>query len=263
MSQIPVDALQQTHTHSFDLAAPIDPSLWDTQLATQDPHSSCHLTQQNTPPAQTPMGLCTCLSLTYLTLTDLQTVPTFAFPQVIIPLRKAMTAVSTLTHCPVCPLDPFSAIQNVSSIVSLIKAIVERFSKVLAEVDREAALLASTGQRKPYRIGDNSPALAHMHTGTLDCPMGFNIELEPEVWKKLVKTALKTEMEGGGSNPVPLRGLLREVEERQRRWHTDREFLGDERRRVWGGEHCEREGEVCESLGGEHIRRAMGMLDWE
>lgn len=209
------------------------------------------------------MGPCTCLSLTYLTLTDLQTVPTFSFPQVIIPLRKAMTTVSSLIKCPVCPLDPFSAIQNVSSIVSLFKAIVERFSKVLHEVNLEATRLTQSGQKKPYRIGDNNPALSHLHTGTIDCPMGFNIELEPEVWKKLVKTALKTEMYGGGSNSTPLKLLLKETEERQQRWHNDPEFLGEQRRRLWGQEHCERDKSACESLGGEHIRRAIRMLDWE
>ena len=73
------------------------------------------------------------------------------------------------------------------------KAVVERFNKVLIEVDREALRLEETGQKKPYRIGDNNPALQHLHTGTLDCPMGFNIEIEGKDWKKLVKTALKTE----------------------------------------------------------------------
>lgn len=209
------------------------------------------------------MGPCTCLSLTYLTLTDLQTIPTFSFPQVIIPLRKAMTTVSSLIHCTVCTLDPYSAIQNVSSIVSLFKAIVERFSKVLHEVDLEATRLLNTGAKKPYRIGDNNPALFHLHTGTPDCPMGFNIALEPDVWKKLVKTALKTEMYGGGSNPHSLEALLKETEERQQRWHNDKEFFGQERRRLWGQENCEKDKTSCESFAGEHIRRAMGNLNWE
>lgn len=92
--------------------------------------------------------------------------------------------------------------------------------------------------------------------------MGFNVDLEPGVWKSLVKSALRTEIEGGGSNATPLKALLEEVEERQRRWHTDKEFLGEERRRVWGSQECERDSSKCEGLGGEHMRRAMGMLDW-
>ncbi|XPS75120.1 hypothetical protein M3J09_007230 [Ascochyta lentis] len=239
----------------------IDPSLWDTTIipAPQHPHPATLAT----PPENPPIGPCPCLSLTYLTLTDLQTVPTFSFPQVIIPLRKAMRAVASLHNCPTCPLDVFSAIQNVSALASLFKAIVSRFSRVLHEVDSEAARLRDRGARKPYRIGDNDPALSHLHTGTLDCPMGFNVELEPGVWKSLVKTALRTEMDGGGSNPMPLMRLLRETEERQVRWHAEGGLLAEERRRMWGREDCERGRTTCEGLGSEHIRRAIGMLDWE
>jgi hypothetical protein len=209
------------------------------------------------------MGPCTCLSLTYLTLTDLQTVPTFSFPQVIIPLRKAMTTVSSLINCPICPLDPFSAIQNVSSLVSLFKAIIERFSKVLQEIGLEYDRLVTSGGKKPYRIGDNNPHLAHLHTGTLDCPMGFNIDLEPDAWKSLVKMALKGEVQGGGSNPTPLKTLLEQAEARQRKWHSDTGFLREERRRMWGSQdECEGEHGECRSLGSGHIKRAMEALDW-
>lgn len=208
------------------------------------------------------MGPCTCLSLTYLTLTDLQTVPAFSFPQVIIPLRKAMTTISSLIHCPVCPSDAFSAIQNVSSLSSLFKALLQRFSKVLQEIDAESDRLRTKGEKKPYRIGDNSPAVAHLHTGTLDCPMGFNVELEPDAWRGLVKTALRGEVHGGGSNPVPLARLLEMAEERQKKWHSDEGFLREERRRMWGREECEDDRGACKSLGSEHIRRAMEALDW-
>lgn len=249
--------IYNTHVRSFDQIPPIDPSLWD-----QTPTDNTQPTQ--TPTAhQTALGPCTCLSLTYLTLTDLQTVRTFSFPQVVIPLRKAMASLSSLMTCPICPSDPFSAIQNISSIVSLFKAIVERLSKVLHEVDLEAARLTHANEKKPYRIGDNNPALAHLHTGTLDCPMGFNISLEPDVWKHLVKTALRTEVDGGGSNPNPLMQLLKDAEARQQRWHGDEDFLGEERRRLWGEEQCDKDKMSCEALGAEHIRRAIGMLSWE
>jgi hypothetical protein len=174
-----------------------------------------------------------------------------------------MTTISSLIHCPICPLDPFSAIQNVSSIVSLFKAILERFSKVLQEIHLECERLRTTGSKKPYRIGDNSPHLAHLHTGTLDCPMGFNVDLEPDAWKGLVKVALKGEVQGGGSNPAPLELLLEQAEARQRKWHSDTGFLREERRRIWGSQNeCEGEHGSCKSLGSAHIRRAMEALDW-
>jgi hypothetical protein len=174
-----------------------------------------------------------------------------------------MGVVSDLIHCSQCPRESFSAIQNTQSIVSLCKAIVERFNKVLLEVDAEAERLEQTGQKKPYRIGDHSPELHHLHTGTLDCPMGFNIEIGPQDWKRLAKTALKTEVYGSGSNPRPLLQLVKEAEERQKRWHEDREYYCTERRHIFGDRNLEDPRKNCEALGANHLRRVINSLKWE
>jgi hypothetical protein len=235
----------------------IDPSLWELQpysLANNDnePLSG----QQNT-------GPCACLTTTWMILTELQAITAFDFPQVVLPLRHAMSVLADIVSCPQCPKEPFSAIQNVQSIVSLMKAIVERFNRVLVEVDREAARLEEAGQKKPYRIGDNNPALSHLHTGTPDCPMGFNIELEPKDWRRLVKTALKTEIYGNGSNARPLLDLVKESEMRQVKWHNDRRSWVDEMIQIHGGrEECQ-DSEGCNALGAQHIRRAIDNLKWD
>ncbi|KAA8625026.1 hypothetical protein PtrSN002B_010940 [Pyrenophora tritici-repentis] len=233
----------------------IDPSLWNLQSGVQANHPDDPI-QENT-------GRCTCLTTTWLILTELQSIVSFPFPQVIIPLRKAQSVLSGLIHCTECPKEAYSAIQNVQSIISLMKAIVERFNKVLMEVDREAARLEAIGERKPYRIGDNNPALFHLHTGDFNCPMGFNIELEPKDWRKLVKTALKTEVYGGGSNPRPLLDLVKESEERQEMWHRDRHAWNEEMEQL----HPERQdsdpSQGCEALGAEHIRKTIDNLRWD
>jgi hypothetical protein len=174
-----------------------------------------------------------------------------------------MSALSDLIHCPHCPKESFSAIQNVQSIVAVFKAVVERFNKVLLEVDREATRLEDAGQKKPYRIGDNNPALFHLHTGTLDCPMGFNIELEPRDWRRLVKTALKTEVYGGGSNTRPLLDLVKESEGRQERWHSDKHSWSEELKQLHGQRlDCDAT-QGCEALGANHIRRTIDNLKWD
>jgi hypothetical protein len=244
-------------TLRFGLHTPVDPTLWYTQSS-----ESHQLSDQGSPPDQHLMGPCTCLSLSYLTLTELQSVSTFAFPQVIIPLRKAMDTVTSLIQCPVCPKEVFGAIQNLQSIVSLFKAIIERFSKVLDEVDAEAGRLEQSGLKKPYRIGDNSPGLQHLHTGTLDCPMGFSIEIESGDWKKLVKTALRTEIYGGGSNTRPLNLLLKETEVRQAKWHSDKGFLCDQRMRMLGANHDAVHKTVCAALGSDHLRMSIQNMNW-
>jgi hypothetical protein len=178
-------------------------------------------------------------------------------------MRKAMTAISDLIYCDQCPKESFSAIQNVQSIASLFKAVVERFNKVLVGVDTEASELERTGQKKSYRIGDNNPALFHLHTGTLDCPMGFNIELEPNDWRRIVKTALKTEVYGRGSNPRPLLDLIKESEVRQEKWHANKLPWSEEMKRLHGSEHECGNTQACETLGARHIRRAIDNLKWE
>ncbi|KAF2856333.1 hypothetical protein T440DRAFT_485439 [Plenodomus tracheiphilus IPT5] len=238
----------------FDLDTTIDASLW--HLPSQSPQPPVPVQ----PPEPTP---CSCLSLTYLTLSTLQSLHNFSFPQIIPPLRTAMSALSTLLHCPTCPLDPFTAIQNIQSITSLFKALTSRFAKAILDINTEATRLSLSGVKKPFRVGDNSPALAHLHTGTLDCPMGFNIELEAREWKKIVKAALRMEVWGGGSGGLCLVGLLGECEQRQRMWHGDKKVWGEEMRYLrQEGEECG-EGKGCEALGAEHIRRVIVRFDWE
>ncbi|CAE7012541.1 hypothetical protein CFE70_002237 [Pyrenophora teres f. teres 0-1] len=233
----------------------IDPSLWNLQFDSQTNYPN-DPTQENT-------GTCTCLTTTWITLTDLQSIVSFPFPQVVIPLRKAQSVLSDLIHCTECPKEAYNAIQNVQSIVSLTKAIVERFNKVLMEVDREAARLEATGEKKPYRFGDNNPALSHLHTGDSNCPMGFNIELEPKDWRKLVKNALKTEIYGGGSNPRPLLDLVKESEARQEMWHRDRHAWNEEVEQLRPERQDCDPSQTCEALGAEHIRKMIDRLKWD
>ncbi|KAF2833218.1 hypothetical protein CC86DRAFT_278989 [Ophiobolus disseminans] len=250
-----LDEFHTTPLPEIDFELPIDPSLWDNPAIIAPPPEDVT--------TRFALAPCTCLSLMYLTLTELQSIPSFAFPQVIVPLRKAMDVLSDLINCPQCPKDNFSAIQNISSIVALCKAIVERFSKVLIEIDAEAERLEQNGQKKPYRIGDSNPDLQHLHTGTLDCPMGFNIEIEPGDWKRLAKTALKAELYGKGSNPRPLLQLVTDAEERQKRWHEDKWHQCVKNRHLFGGRHPSDAKKSCEALGADHIRRVVSNLKWE
>ncbi|KAF2869842.1 hypothetical protein BDV95DRAFT_497944, partial [Massariosphaeria phaeospora] len=217
-------------TPGFDLDANIDPSLWD--LPSTISNNQPPIPQGPPSPAQ---SSCTCLSIMYLSLSDLQNMTTFAFPAVIPSLRQAMSTTSTMLQCEKCPQDTFSAMQNVQSLTALFSAIAERFHKVLRDIDAEAARLEQAGAKKPFRIGDNNAANMHLHTGTIDCPMGFDIELEPNEWKRLAKRALKTEVLGGGSNPVPLSHLVEEMSNRQSRWHTGKNFHRDEVSQLFGG----------------------------
>jgi hypothetical protein len=234
----------------------IDPSLWNPQPSLSKPDHSMNL------PDQPGEVTCTCLSIMYLTLTELQTLPSFSFPAVIPPLRHAMNTTSSIIHCEKCPQGVFSTIQNVQSLSALLSAIAERLHRVLFNIEEEAERLERTGEKKPFRVGDSSPALQHLHTGTPDCPMGFNIHLDGKDWKALAKKALRTEVMGGGSNPTPFNGLLDQFEERQHRWHkSDRNM--DERKRIFGEHNMCRPGDAQCVRTINHIRVMINQMQWD
>ncbi|KAF2189498.1 hypothetical protein K469DRAFT_658388 [Zopfia rhizophila CBS 207.26] len=242
-----------TSEFGFGINPMIDPSLWNATATS--PKFDSPIALELNQPAEAP---CTCLSIMYLTLTDLQTMTSFAFPGVVPTLRQAINTASLIMQCEKCPKEPFSAIQNVMTLSSLLSALAARFHKVLHEIDIEADRLERTGEKKPFRIGDTNPALQHLHTGTPDCPMSFNIELEAKDWRQLAKKALKTEVLGGGSNPTPLSTLLDQMEARQRRWHTDN-TNHEERARIFGSQNmCSAKGNDATCL--RMVNQVRGMV---
>ncbi|KAL1607882.1 hypothetical protein SLS60_002820 [Paraconiothyrium brasiliense] len=239
---------------------PIDPLLWDPP-----PTDSDLTSQTNSTPSHQSTGPCSCLSLNYLALSDLQALTNFAFPAVIPRIRPALQTASTMIQCTQCPMESFTAIQNMQSLTALLTAIAERFHKVLAGIDAEAARLEQRHEKKAFRVGDNNPENSHLHTGTPDCPMGYDLNLDPQDWKKLAKQMLRTEVVGGGQNPMPLLGLVEELEKRQHRWHTDPSMDTEERKKLFGAENmCKNKGDeaMCLRMIG-HIRNMVEQMKWD
>lgn len=58
----------------------------------------------------------------------------------------------------------------------------------------------------------------HLHTGTLDCPMGYNILLDGAEWSKMAREAVRDAVHGSESGS--LEKLLGELIQRQNEWHT-------------------------------------------
>ncbi|KAF2706642.1 hypothetical protein K504DRAFT_384935 [Pleomassaria siparia CBS 279.74] len=259
------NAYGHEHTqHNSSMNPMIDPSLWNAQPNGTSNESGVALALMQQHETQTP---CTCLSVMYLAISELQTMPTFAFPAVIMPLRRAMSTAATLLRCEKCPNEPFTAIQNVQSLTALLGALAERFHKVLDTVDDEAGRLERTGTKKLFRVSENNPATQHLHTGSVDCPMGFDIELESGDWKRLVKKAVKSEVIGGGANANPLISLVDMMEQRQHGWHMNHARMGhlDARIRMFGPQN------VCDSRGNDasclrmvaQVRSMVNHMRWD
>ncbi|KAF2661380.1 hypothetical protein K491DRAFT_587528 [Lophiostoma macrostomum CBS 122681] len=250
-------------TTDIDLAidSAIDPSLWDAQpIGSERCLSSA--TTVTPSPCSPEQGTCTCLSTMYLALSALQTLSSFAFPTVVPVMRQAMHAAWCIIHCKQCRRDVFTTIQNVQSTSALLSAIGERFHRILQEIDEETERLEASGEKKPFRVGDNSLANAHLHTGTFDCPMGFDVNLEPREFRKLAKKALKTEVLGGGGNPVPFSSLLDQFEKRQNEWHHGDAHL-EEGKKVFGENGTCKPGDAhCVRLV-QTVRRIVDNMNWE
>lgn len=176
--------------------------------------------------------------------------------------RKAMDTASSLLHCPQCPTSMFSIMQNTQSLSILFTTIAGRFHRILKQIDSEAHEMERTGTKKAFRVGDNDPSVQHLHTGTPDCPLGFNIELDANEWKKMAKKAIKGQVLGGGTDTITLMDLVHQFEQRQTRWHAAEEHL-EERVQLFGERNlCKPGDEVCLRMINQ-VKVMVNNLPWE
>jgi histone H3/H4 len=214
----------------------------------------------------TSVGPCTCFSIMFLAISDLQSLNNTSYPAAVPHLRSAMKTAAEIINCERCPKEAFSAIQNVQSSTAILSALAERFHKVLYEINREASELESEQRRKTITMGDMSAQNMHLHTGTPDCPMKFDVQLEPSDWKKYAKQALKREVFGNpqSTTNTSLMGLVEAMAKRQHAWHADKSFHTEERVRMFGlQEKCMEPGETATCQRMVHqIRRMVEAIDW-
>ncbi|KAI9752306.1 MAG: hypothetical protein M1835_001108 [Candelina submexicana] len=97
---------------------------------------------------------------------------------------------------------------------------------MLQSIDREAAALSGEGGKKKFRMGDMSDSTAGMHTGTLDCPMAFEVELTASEWRTMAKKVVLNDLRGPDGNGG-LMALLSSMEERQKERHRSQSRYED------------------------------------
>ncbi|KAI4246372.1 MAG: hypothetical protein L6R40_002040 [Gallowayella cf. fulva] len=162
-----------------------------------------------------PEASCSCLDRLYSILQAFRSLPSPSFPASRGPLTKGTHLAREVIRCPSCPLDFPSALQTSMLLTTLIRLVVYGYSTLIEQIQAQAA----AGQKITYRVGDTSLFNAHLHTGTLDCPMGFNIELEPDEWAALAKKVLKQDVHGNSQTVDCLAGVIEEMEQRHQTWH--------------------------------------------
>lgn len=164
--------------------------------------------------------LCACISAMYLALDDLGKMQDFSFPFSLHNLRRATNTGWDVIRCEHCPILFLTAMQNVQLLGVLLVSLAERYNKIQKAVGAERQHCELAGETKTFRVRDMNMTNAHLHTGEVDCPASFTVELQPSEWYVMAMKVLKAEIHGKDEQETPaLMGLIHGLEERQRAWH--------------------------------------------
>ncbi|KAL8671334.1 MAG: hypothetical protein Q9168_004171 [Polycauliona sp. 1 TL-2023] len=163
-----------------------------------------------------PSDSCTCLTQLHMTLQAFQSMPPASFPSSRDPLTRAVKLVRSINRCTLCPLDFPTAMHTSMMVMTLLRLVVHGYTTLVRNIQAKAA----EGRSTTYRVGEMNLAGAHLHTGTLDCPMGFNLELDAEEWSVMAKKVLKQDIYGNSQNVDCLVGAIEELEQRHQTWQV-------------------------------------------
>ncbi|KAI9819965.1 MAG: hypothetical protein M1827_006535 [Pycnora praestabilis] len=229
ISALPAETTQD-HFMGKDALSDIPQYIWPDQmpmdLLALNPTVSQATSVSTTSGPVTPKEdtACACLPSAYLTLSSLQahlsSPSAYLFPFSLSMLRDALGTARTLIRCPHCPLTFSSGVQNLMLLGTLFPLITEGFGKMLRNIDQEAVAMEATNATKRFRMGDMTERSAHLHTGTLDCPAAFEIELDTNQWRQMARSVIRSRVLGLGTEHESLSGLVDELSRRQETQHT-------------------------------------------
>ena len=185
-----------------------------TQL--QTPSTVDHHTSDQDP-SQTNAASCSCLPELYRTLASFSSLGSPSFPYSLGLLKQATNKGPGVLKCDTCPQTYNTALQNSMMLGTLINLIICEHRKLLKHIDERS----EREERIAFRMGEQpTPEQAHLHTGTVDCPMGVSIDLSGAEWRTLARKAVRKEVFGDRPGDQCLALLLDGMKERQVKWHN-------------------------------------------
>ena len=160
---------------------------------------------------------CSCLSNLYTTLSSFQSLPPPSFPYSMNVLHKATDVAQGACSCEICPTQFASALQNLMLLSTLLPLISHGYAKLLSHLDERA----SKNESVTLRIGEHDKTLDDMlkHTGTVDCPMSFDVDLTAEEWRSMARKAIRRKVIGNAKTDLSVLGVVNSLESRQKSWH--------------------------------------------
>ena len=161
---------------------------------------------------------CQCLQVLYSTLSLFASPSIPSFPYSMSLLKQATGVGRDVLQCEVCPQWHNTALQNSMMLGTLMNLIINDYAKLLRHIDERA----SNEDQVVYRMGEYfTPETAHLHTGTLDCPMGISIDLSGAEWRTLARKAIRKEVVGDHPGDRCIALVLGKMKERQMKWHGE------------------------------------------
>ena len=160
---------------------------------------------------------CPCIASLYVTLSSFQALPPPSFPYSMGALTKATTVAREALRCQRCPKMYALALQNLMSLCTLLPLIAHQYGKLLQYIDERSA----EGRPISLRMGEKSLDQLHLHTGTADCPMAFDLDFSAKEWRAMSRKVVRLKVIGDADSDDSLLGLVKELENRQRAWHAN------------------------------------------
>ncbi|KIN00749.1 hypothetical protein OIDMADRAFT_55316 [Oidiodendron maius Zn] len=177
---------------------------------------------------------CSCLATMYLAMSSLQDLPPEVGAALVI-VRAAVNTAQIILRCEQCgrPMGtpvrpPLEAFQNTMLLGTLLPTIVNSYKRLLEMVDYEFCMAKSAG----YQI-----TLSISQDNSIYCLGGLSGEntslekslVEPDEWRTAIRCILRDDIYGHEFVNTSLKGLISEMEQRQRKCHTKMDVLGHSR----------------------------------
>jgi hypothetical protein len=175
---------------------------------------------------------CSCLATMYLAISSLQGIPSKVGAALAV-IRAAATTAQAVLRCEQCgsPIanhtkPAFAAFQNTMLLGTLLPTIVNCYSQLLKRVDHEASMAEVSGYKMRFDILDEEvsyrPGLPPDEAKSVE-----NALMEPDDWRAAVHRIIRNDIYGHEMTSPSLKGIISEMEQRQRTRHPKIDAFGD------------------------------------
>lgn len=169
---------------------------------------------------------CSCLATMYLAMSSLQEFPNDV-ETALATVRAASNTAQSSIRCPRCGhcaatsmTPPIEAFQNTMLLGTILPIIANGYKRLLVMVDEETEKAKALGIKKVFRISEYG-GLCGPDTSCGIAEHLNNAVMEPNVWRATVRGLLRVDVYGMDGVTSGLRGIISEMEQRQRLRHKE------------------------------------------